>query len=92
MYYSGNFFLFKNGFFLGPTSGSFTGSTFRPASSAFNANQGLNLDRKYISFLQLENMNEQGGVSHFGLAVYIKTYLKAKELELSKFKYFTMQK
>jgi hypothetical protein len=30
-------------------------------------------------------------VSHFGLAIYIKKYLKAKE-ELWKFKYFTMQK
>jgi hypothetical protein len=30
------------------------------------------------------------GVSHFGLAIYIKRYLKAKE-ELWKFKYFTMQ-
>jgi hypothetical protein len=31
------------------------------------------------------------GVSHCGLAIYIKTYLKAKE-ELWKAKYFTMQK
>jgi hypothetical protein len=31
------------------------------------------------------------GVSHCGLATYIKTYLKAKE-ELWKLKYFTMQK
>jgi hypothetical protein len=31
------------------------------------------------------------GVSHYGLAIYIKIYLKAKE-ELWKFKYFTMQK
>jgi hypothetical protein len=30
-------------------------------------------------------------VSHCGLAIYIKKYLKAKE-ELWKFKYFTMQK
>jgi len=30
-------------------------------------------------------------VSHFGLAIYIKKYLKAKE-ELWKLKYFTMQK
>jgi hypothetical protein len=30
-------------------------------------------------------------VSHRGLAIYIKKYLKAKE-ELGKFKYFTMQK
>jgi hypothetical protein len=31
------------------------------------------------------------GVSHYGLAIYIKKYFKAKE-ELWKFKYFTMQK
>jgi hypothetical protein len=31
------------------------------------------------------------GMSHCGLAIYIKKYLKAKE-ELWKFKYFTMQK
>jgi hypothetical protein len=30
-------------------------------------------------------------VSHFGLAIYIKEYLKAKE-ELWKLNYFTMQK
>jgi hypothetical protein len=33
---------------------------------------------------------ETRGVSHYGLAIYIKKYLKAKE-ELWKFKYFTMQ-
>jgi hypothetical protein len=33
----------------------------------------------------------QRGVSHCGLAIYIKKYLKAKE-ELWKLKYFTMQK
>jgi hypothetical protein len=31
------------------------------------------------------------GVSHCGLAIYIKKYLHAKE-ELWEFKYFTMQK
>jgi len=31
-------------------------------------------------------------VSHPGLAIYIKMYLKAKEEELWKLKYFTMQK
>jgi hypothetical protein len=30
------------------------------------------------------------GLSHYGLAIYIKKYLKAKE-ELWKLKYFTMQ-
>jgi hypothetical protein len=34
---------------------------------------------------------ETRGVSHFGLAISIKKYLKAKE-ELWNFKYFTMQK
>ncbi len=38
------------------------------------------------------NTNKQGGVSHCGLAIYIKKYLKAKEEELWKLKYFTMQK
>jgi hypothetical protein len=33
---------------------------------------------------------QQGGVSHCGLAIYIKKYLKAKE-ELRKLKHFTMQ-
>jgi hypothetical protein len=31
------------------------------------------------------------GVSHWGLGIYIKKYLKAKE-ELEELKYFTMQK
>jgi hypothetical protein len=31
------------------------------------------------------------GVSHYGLAIYIKIYFEAKE-EISKFKYFTMHK
>jgi hypothetical protein len=31
-------------------------------------------------------------VSHCGLAIYIKKYLKAKEEEIWKLKYFTMQK
>jgi hypothetical protein len=35
--------------------------------------------------------SKKGGVSHCGLAIYIKKYLKAKE-ELQKLKYFTMQK
>ncbi len=33
----------------------------------------------------------KGCVSHYGFAIYIKKYLKAKE-ELWKLKYFTMQK
>jgi hypothetical protein len=34
---------------------------------------------------------KQGGVSHCGLSIYIKSYLKAKK-ELQKLNYFTMQK
>jgi hypothetical protein len=37
------------------------------------------------------DINPTRGVSHCGLAIYIKKYLKAKE-ELWKLKYFTMQK
>jgi hypothetical protein len=36
--------------------------------------------------LSLPNLTR--GVSHFGLAIYIKKYLKAKEEELWKLKYF----
>jgi hypothetical protein len=38
-----------------------------------------------------KGITETRGVSHCGLAIYIKTYLNAKE-ELQKLKYFTMQK
>jgi hypothetical protein len=42
--------------------------------------------------LQLDaDLSVTRGVSHCGLAIYIKTYLKAKE-ELSKLKYCTMKK
>jgi hypothetical protein len=42
VYYSGNFFFnFLNGFFLGATGGSFAGSTFKSASSAWDVNQWL---------------------------------------------------
>jgi hypothetical protein len=34
---------------------------------------------------------KQTGVSHYGIAIYIKKYLKAKQ-ELWKLKYFTMPK
>jgi hypothetical protein len=40
---------------------------------------------------QAKVLREQGGVSHCGLAIYIKKYHNANE-ELWKFKYFTMQK
>jgi hypothetical protein len=41
--------------------------------------------------VHLEDQLKQGAMSHCGLAIYIKKYLKAKE-ELWKLKYFTMQK
>jgi hypothetical protein len=34
---------------------------------------------------------KQGGVSHCGIAIYVKKYLKAKE-DIWKLKFFTMQK
>jgi hypothetical protein len=37
------------------------------------------------------DINRTRGVSHCGLAIYIKKYLKAEEEELWKLKYFTMQ-
>ncbi len=37
-------------------------------------------------------IEQASGVSHFGLAIYMKKYLKAKEEELWKLKDFTMQK
>jgi hypothetical protein len=50
----------------------------------------VKLVSKYnLSCFNLEN--EQRGVSHCGLAIYIKKYPKAKE-ELWKLKYFNMQK
>jgi hypothetical protein len=40
--------------------------------------------------LQSENNNTTRGVSQCGLAIHIEKYLKAKEEELWKLKYFTM--
>jgi glucan biosynthesis protein len=39
----------------------------------------------------LQQQKETSGVSHYGLAIHTKKYLKAKE-ELWKFRHFTMQK
>jgi hypothetical protein len=39
-----------------------------------------------------ENQHPTRAVSHYGLAIYIKKYLKKAKEELWKFKYFTMQK
>jgi hypothetical protein len=45
----------------------------------------------YILLQSAQLLIQTRGVSHCGLAIYIKTYIKAKE-ELRKLKYFTMQK
>jgi hypothetical protein len=54
----------------------------------------IHVDGEYIAnywgYLWHSNTTTRG-VSHCGLAIYIKKYLKAKE-ELWKLKYFTMQK
>jgi hypothetical protein len=42
-------------------------------------------------FVVIAKLYEIRGVSHYGLAIYILKYFKAKE-EIWKFKYFTMQK
>jgi hypothetical protein len=48
--------------------------------------------KKLILFLSVVGPSYiNKGLSHCGLAIYIKKYLKAKE-ELWKLKYFTMQK
>jgi hypothetical protein len=47
---------------------------------------------KELQTLTLDsNPTKTRGVSHCGLGIYIKKYLKAKE-ELWEFEYFTMQK
>jgi hypothetical protein len=51
--------------------------------------EGYNLQHVHIQ--TNKQTNKTRGVSHFGLAIYIKkSILKAKE-ELQKLKYFTMQ-
>jgi hypothetical protein len=45
----------------------------------------------FLLCFQKTKQNKTRGASHFGLAIYIKEYLKAKE-ELGKLKYFSMQK
>jgi hypothetical protein len=50
----------------------------------------VQLHRATLVYIRFRS-NSTRGVSHHGLAIYIKKYLKAKE-ELRKFKYFTMQK
>jgi hypothetical protein len=42
--------------------------------------------------VEINLKNKTRGVSHCGLAIYITKYLKAKEEELWKLKYFIMQK
>jgi hypothetical protein len=47
--------------------------------------------RCFVCFTKYNLKNKTRGASHCGLAIYIKSYLKAKE-ELWELKYFTMQK
>jgi hypothetical protein len=59
----------------------------------YQSEAGIRNCSKYIRVSKFDAHNhKQGGVSHCGLAIYIKKYLKAKEEELWKLKYFTMQK
>jgi hypothetical protein len=51
----------------------------------------LNKSQETIIILPINLQLITRGVSHYNLAIYMKTYLKAKE-ELWKLKYFTMQK
>jgi hypothetical protein len=54
--------------------------------------QNLLKDPQSLFFFHLLKMpGQQGGVSHSGLAICIKKYLKEKE-ELWKLKYFIIQK
>ncbi len=45
----------------------------------------------FLGFFFIYIKKKQGGVSCCGLAIYIKKYLKAKEEELWKHNYITMQ-
>ncbi len=45
----------------------------------------------YMNAMHFCSSSQTRGLSHCGLAIYMKTYLKARE-ELWKLKYFTMQK
>jgi hypothetical protein len=45
-----------------------------------------------LSFAWNDSNPKTRGASHRGLGIYIKKYLKAKEEELWKLKYFTMPK
>jgi hypothetical protein len=59
----------------------------------YQSEAGIRNCSKYIRVSKFDAHNyKQGGVSHCGLAIYIKKYLKAKEEELQKLKYFTMPK
>jgi hypothetical protein len=51
----------------------------------------INKSQESIIILPINSQLITMGVSHYNLAIYMKTYLKAKE-ELWKLKYFTMQK
>jgi len=82
-----------------PVHGQSVGVKWRHSQNKGAWDKGNNTLRKFLKHATLSCLHgtkkiiirEQGGVSHFGLAIYIEKYLRAKE-ELWKFKYFTMQK
>jgi hypothetical protein len=45
-----------------------------------------------MKFAHLQKLKKQRGVSHCGLAIYIKQYPPEAKEQLWKLKYFTMQK
>ncbi len=63
----------------------------REAKLYKNCKALVRIKQIYLPCNEAFEYTKQGGVSHCGLAIYIKKYLKAKE-ELWKLEYFTMQK
>jgi hypothetical protein len=80
-------------------SNSITGQRWScPLSTTKNAKRGddilpknrYNIHNSWMMHTSTQQQ-QQGGESHYGLAIYILKYLKAKE-ELWKLKYFTIAK
>jgi hypothetical protein len=66
--------------------------TLRGLSNGTKSMKGRGGDTPWVGRSECDKQTKQTrGVSHCGLAIYIKKYLKARE-ELRKLKYFTMQK
>ncbi len=66
---------------------------WKKASSTFGCSRSYSIDSDLwgLAITTTRNTGKTRGVSHCGLASYVKKYLEAKQ-ELWKFKYFTMQK